>query len=90
MKAEYYFTVVLAMVAGLMAVTEGWGRELQIMDLLVVSSIRTAVFFALAFSFLTVLRGFKHNVVNDIFDNGNYAAAIFSGLALVALALAIK
>jgi len=82
-----FFVVLLAAVGGYFFAP---GRELALMDIVLVKVLSVAVFMSATVGLLYALRGVKYNVLAEVFDQNNTAGAVFTGLLLVALALVLK
>lgn len=89
MKAETIYAVLLMVVCLVAGMMFAPGRELALADVVLVGAVKTTTFLALGLGFIYVLKGIKYDVLSEVFDEGNTAGAIFTGLVLVAMALVI-
>lgn len=90
MKSETVFAVIVAFLAAVGGYLFAPGRELALVDIVLVKVVSVAVFLSLTVGLLASLRGIKYNVLAEVFDEHNTAGAIFTGLLLIALALVSK
>lgn len=89
MKTETIYTVLITLVTTLAALFLAGGRELALLDIVLVKAVSVAVFLVFTFSLLFVLRGTRYDSLKEIYEDDKGAAAIFTGLLLVALALVV-
>lgn len=89
MKSETIYTIIIVVLAAAGGYFFAPGRELSLTDIVLVKLVSVAAFLTLAIGLLAALRGVKYKVLAKVFDEGNIAGAIFTGLLLVALALVI-
>ena len=89
MKSETILTVVVALLCGVAGFFLAPGRELALLDIVLVKAVSVSVFLAFTVSVLFALRGTQYDVLKEIFDEDKGGAAIFTGLLLVALALVV-
>lgn len=89
MRAETVYVVVIALLSTVCGFLFAQGRELALMDIVLVKLVSTSVFLVFTFSLLFSLRGTKYDVLKEIFDEDKGGAAIFTGLLLVAMALVV-
>lgn len=89
MKTEAIYTIIIALLAAVGGFFLAPGRELALTDIVLVKVVSAAVFLSFTISLLYVLRGTKYDVLGEVFNEDKGAAAIFSGLLLVALALVL-
>lgn len=90
MKSETIFSVILVALAFAGGLLFAPGRELALVDIVLVKIVSVAVFMSAAMGLMFALRGVKYNVLAEVFDQDNTAGAIFTGLLIVALALVLK
>jgi len=89
MKPEMIFAIIVAVLAAVGGLLFAPGRELALVDIVLVKMVSVAVFLAFTSGLLFTLRGTKYDPLTEIFDQDKNAAAIFTGLLLVALALVL-
>ena len=89
MKSETIYTIIIAVIAAAGGFFFAPGRELALIDIVLVKVASVATFLALAVGMIAALRGVKYNVLAEVFDKNNTAGAIFTGMLLVAIALVI-
>lgn len=90
MKTETLYSVLIVMLAAVGGYFFAPGRELALVDIVLVKVVSVAVFMTATVGLLFALRGVKYNVLAEVFDENNTAGAIFTGLLLIALALVAK
>ena len=89
MRAETIYTIMLVVLSAVGGYVLAPGRELALVDMVLVKAVSVAVFLVFTFSLLYVLKGTRYDALKEIFDDDRGAAAIFTGLLLVALALVV-
>lgn len=89
MKSETIFTVVVAVLCGVAGFFLAPGRELALLDIVLVKAVSVSVFLCFTVALLFSLRGSQYDPLREIFDEDKGGAAIFTGLLLVALALVV-
>ena len=89
MKTETIYTIVIAVLCAVAGFSFAPGRELALMDIVLVKLVSVSVFFSFTVSLLFVLRGTRYDVLQTVFDDNNLAGGVFTGLLLVALALVL-
>lgn len=85
MRTEAIYTLIIAFIAAVGGYLLAPGRELALADIVLVNTVVLAVKMVFAVGLLYVLRGTKFDVLHEIFVENNSAAAIFTGLLLVAM-----
>lgn len=92
MKLETVYGILLLVLAGLFGYFFADGRNLFLMDQALLKVQSAAVFFAFFLSFCLVLMGLKKNVIKEVFDEENQAAAnLLAGIAIaIALVVGLK
>lgn len=90
MKTETLYSLLIVMLAAVGGYFFAPGRELALVDIVLVKVVSVAVFMSSTVGLLYALRGVKYNVLAEVFDQNNTAGAIFAGLLIVALALVLK
>lgn len=89
MKPETIFAVAVAVLTAVGGFLLAPGRELALLDIVLVKTVSVAVFLVFTSGLLFVLRGTQYDPLKEIFDEDRGAAAVFTGLLLVALALVL-
>lgn len=89
MKSETIYTIIIAAIAAAGGYFFAPGRELALMDQLLLKAVSVSVFLAASVGLLYALRGIKCNVLAKIYDEGNTAVAIFTGLILIGMAIVL-
>lgn len=90
MKTETIYAIIICAIAGIGAYFFAPGRELALADIILVKVVSVAVFLSVAFGLIYAMRGIQRNIMAEVFDEHNTAAAFFTGLVLVALAMVCK
>ena len=85
MKAEIIYVVLIAIIAAIGGYVFAPGRELALTDMVLVNVVGISIKLIFAGSTLFALRGTKYDVLAEIFDRKNVAAAVFTGLLILSL-----
>ena len=88
MKTEIIFAVIVSVLAGVMAYL--FAPFDGVSEILTLRALYIATLLGGAFATLTVLRGTHYDVLEEIFDENNTAAAIVVAAIFVSIALVIK
>lgn len=65
------------------------GRELVLMDIIVLKMVYVAILLSVMIGFLFFLRGTRYDVMKEIFEENNSGAAVFVIGVLIALSMVI-